>query len=335
MPDLRTTYLGLALSNPIVASASPLSRRVDTVKRLEEAGASAVVMFSLFEEQITHESRELDHYLELGTHSYAEALSYFPDLDFYNIGVDPYLEHVRKLKDAVGIPVIGSLNGISTGGWVEYAHLIEQAGADALELNIYYVATDPDLTSAELEETYVELVRSVRDKIKIPLAVKLSPFFTSLPNMARRFVEAGADGLVFFNRFYQPDFDLENLEVVPSLHLSSSEELLLPLRWIAILNGRLKVDFALTSGVHTSIDVIKSMMAGAKVSMMASELLRNGTKCIPRMLAEIREWMEQNEYLSIEQMQGSMSQRAVSEPAAFERANYLQALRSFDVNRPA
>src|SRR6266702_1981035 len=239
MPELTTTYLGLRLKNPLVASASPLSKKVDTARRLEDAGAAAIVMYSLFEEQITHESNELDHFLERGTHSYAEALNYFPDLDHYNLGTEPYLEHLHKIKQAVNIPIIGSLNGISTGGWVDYAHRIEQAGADALELNIYYLPTDPDITGAGLEEDYVQLVRDVRAKVKLPIAVKLSPYFTALPNLAKRIVAAGADALVLFNRFYQPDFDLEELEVVPNLVLSTSHELRLPLRWIAILYGRI------------------------------------------------------------------------------------------------
>ena len=330
MPDLTTTYLGLQLKNPLVASASPLSKKVDTVRRLEDAGAAALVMYSLFEEQITHESFELDHYLERGTHTYAEALSYFPDLDYHNLGTEPYLEHLHKIKQAVNIPIIGSLNGISTGGWVEYAHRIEQAGADALELNIYYLPTDPDITGAELEEDYVQLVRDVRAKVKLPIAVKLSPYFTALPNLAKRIVEAGANALVLFNRFYQPDFDLEELEVVPNLILSTSQELRLPLRWIAILYGRIEVDFALTTGVHSAQDVLKAMMAGANVAMMTSTLLENGVGRIMHILTDLQEWMEEHEYVSIEQMRGSMSQRAVAEPAAFERANYIKALNTFD-----
>lgn len=330
MPDLTTTYLGLQLKNPLVASASPLSKKVDNVRRLENAGAAAVVMYSLFEEQITHESHELDHNLERGTHSFAESLSYFPDLDHYNVGPERYLEHLHKVKQAVSIPVIGSLNGVSSGGWVEFAHQIEEAGADALELNIYYLPTDVDLSGAELEEEYVKLVSDVRARVKLPIAVKLSPFFTSLPNMAKRFVDAGANALVLFNRFYQPDFDLEELEVVPNLVLSTSHELRLPLRWIAILYGRVEADFALTSGVHTAQDVLKAMMAGANVAMMTSTLLANGLGRLMHILTDLQEWMEEHEYESITQMRGSMSQRAVAEPAAFERANYMKALNSFD-----
>jgi dihydroorotate dehydrogenase (fumarate) len=330
MIDLTTTYLGLPLKNPLVASASPLSKKVSMARWLEDVGAAAIVMYSLFEEQITHESHELDHYLEYGTHSYAEALSYFPDLDHYNVGPESYLEHLRRMKEAVDIPVLGSLNGISPGGWVQYARFIEEAGADALELNIYFLPTDPDLTSAELENAYVELVREVRASIKIPIAVKLSPFFTSLPNMAKRFIEAGANGLVLFNRFYQPDFDLEELSVVPNLGLSTSHDLRLPLRWIAILYGRLQVDFALTSGVHTAQDVLKAIMAGARVAMTTSALLRNGPEHLSHILSNLEEWMILHEYASIREMQGSMSQQAVADPAAFERANYLKALNTLD-----
>lgn len=330
MPDLTTTYLGLALKNPLVASASPLSRKLDTARRLEDAGASAIVMYSLFEEQITHESHELDHFLERGTHSYAESLSYFPDLDHYNLEPEQYLEHLQRVKQAVAIPVIGSLNGISSGGWVEYARKIEQAGADALELNIYYVPTDVDLSGAELEENYVQLVRDVRARVTLPIALKLSPFFTSLPHMARSFVGAGANGLVLFNRFYQPDFDLEALEIVPNLVLSTPNDLRLPLRWVAILYGRVAADLALTSGVHTAQDVLKAMMAGANVAMMASTLLHNGIGRIMHILNDLQEWMEVHEYESITQMRGSMSQRAVADPAALERANYMKELNSFN-----
>jgi len=330
MPDLTTTYLGLQLKNPLVASASPLSKKVDNVRRIEDAGAAALVMYSLFEEQITHDSYELDNYLERGTHSYAEAMSYFPDLDYHNLGTEPYLEHLHKIKQAVSIPIIGSLNGISSGGWVEYAHMIEQAGADALELNIYYLPTDPDLSGSELEEDFVQLVRDVRAKVKLPIAVKLSPYYTALPNLAKRIVDAGANALVLFNRFYQPDFDLEELEVVPNLILSTSHDLRLPLRWIAILYGRIQADFALTSGVHTAQDVLKAMMAGANVAMMTSALLESGIGRIMHILIDLQEWMEEHEYESIEQMRGSMSQRSVAEPAAFERANYIKELNTFD-----
>ncbi|HZR39986.1 MAG TPA: dihydroorotate dehydrogenase-like protein [Ktedonobacteraceae bacterium] len=330
MLDLTTSYLGFSLKNPLVVSASPLSKKLDRVRRLEDAGAAAIVMYSLFEEQITHESHELDHYLDRNTQSFAEALSYLPDMERFNLEPDAYLQHLSRVKRAVDIPVIGSLNGVSSGGWVQYAQNIEQAGADALELNIYYLPTDPDLSSTELEEVYVKLVKDVRATVKIPLALKLSPFFTSIPHIAKRFVEAGANGLVLFNRFYQPDFDLETLEVMPHLELSTSHDLLLPLRWIALLYGRIDADFALTSGVHMVQDIVKAMMAGASVAMLASELLSWGIPRLTRLVNELQDWMEVHEYVSIAQMKGSMSQRAVAEPAAFERANYMKALNTFD-----
>lgn len=330
MVDLSTTYLGLQLKNPIVASASPLSKKADSVKRLEDAGAAAVVMYSLFEEQIVHESHALDHFLNSGTESFAEALTYFPDLEKYNVGPVEYLDLIAKLKQAVNIPIIASLNGVTTGGWIEHAKKMEEAGADALELNIYNVPTDPAVSAADLEQSYVDLVADIRKQIHIPLAVKLSPFFTSPANMAARLARAGANGLVLFNRFYQPDLDIETLEVVPTLHLSTSEELLLPLRWTAILYGRVKADLALTSGVHTGKDAIKAVMAGANVAMMASELVAHGAGRVTEILAEMSAWMEEFEYASVKQMRGSMSQKAVADPAAFERANYMKALTSFD-----
>ncbi len=329
MPDLTTSYLGMTLKTPLVASASPLSKTVDQVRRLEQSGAGAVVMYSLFEEQITHDSLALDYYLNVGAHSYAECMSYFPDFETYNVGSRPYLDHLARVKHAVRIPVIGSLNGVSSGGWIEYARRIQDAGADALELNIYYVPADPTISSAELESAYVGLVRDVCDEITIPVAVKLSPFFTSLPHVAARFVEAGARGLVLFNRFYQPDFDLEALEVVPHLELSSPHELRLPLRWIAMIYGRVNADLALTSGVHSATDAIKALMAGASVVMMASELLAHGIERMGEILAGVRTWLEEHDYTSVRQMCGSMSQLAVAEPAAFERAQYMKVLASF------
>ncbi|PWB70015.1 MAG: dihydroorotate dehydrogenase [Anaerolineales bacterium] len=329
MPDLSTTYLGLKLKNPLVASASPLSKKVERARKLEEAGIAAIVMYSLFEEQIIHESLELDHFLNRGSESYAEAMSYLPDGGLYGISPEKYLNQVAGLKKAVNIPVIGSLNGVSKGGWTSYARKIEEAGADALELNMYYIATDMDITSGDIEDTQVELVAEVKSAIKIPLAVKISPFVTSLPNFARRLAEAGADGLVLFNRFYQPDFDLDELEIVHSLDLSTSADLRLPLRWISILHGKVNADLALTSGVHTHKDVLKAMMAGAKVAMTASNLLHNGEQAIGPILNELEEWMKEREYESIGQMQGSMSQTSVKEPAAFERANYMKVLGSY------
>jgi len=330
MVALPTTYLGLQLNNPVVASASPISKKLSGIRSLEAAGASAVVMYSLFEEQIVHESLALDHYLNQGTESYAESVTYFPDLGHYNVGPEDYLELIHKAKQAVNIPVIGSLNGYSTGGWVEYAKKIEQAGADALELNVYYLPTDLNLTSQELEQSYIDLVKDVKSQVHIPLAIKLNPYFTALPNLCGKLVQAGANGLVLFNRFLQPDLDIETLEVTPNLMLSSSSELRLPLRWVAILYGRVQADLALTSGVHTAQDVLKSMMAGANVTMLASALLKNGVNHIAQILADMQSWMETYEYQSVQQMKGSMSQQAVADPSTFERANYMKALTSFD-----
>jgi dihydroorotate dehydrogenase (fumarate) len=299
------------------------------VQALEAAGISAVVMYSLFEEQIIRESQELDYFLNAGTESFAESITYLPDMGRYALGPEVYIEQVKALKAAVSIPVIGSLNGVSTGGWIEYAQKIEQAGADALELNLYYLPTDMQLTSAQLETAYITLVQDIRSKIDIPIAVKLSPSFTALPNFAKRLADAGANGLVLFNRFYQPDFDLEELEVVPNLYLSTSEELRMPLRWIALLYGRVDVDFALTSGVHKYKDVLKAMMAGAKVAMTTSALLKKGPNRAAKILSKLESWMIEKEYESIQQMQGSMSQKAVADPAAFERANYMKVLDSY------
>lgn len=330
MTDLTTSYLGLTLKNPLVASASPLSKKVDTVKKLEDAGASAVVMYSLFEEQITHESKELDHYLSRGTESYAEALTYFPDLEKYNVGPEGYLEHISKLKRGVNLPVIASLNGVSTGGWVKYAKLIEEAGADALELNFYYIPTRLNLTATELERTYAQLVKDVRAELKIPLSVKLSAAYTALPHFAAELVKEGADGLVLFNRFIQPDFDLTNMEVTPHLALSTSAELRMPLRWVAILAGKVNADLALSGGVHTGVDMVKSILAGASVSMAASELIEKGPARCQSLLEEFTSWMDEKEYVSVTQMKGAMSQKSVGEPAAFERGNYMKALQSYD-----
>ena len=330
MMDLSTTYLGLNLKNPLVAAASPLSKKIDRARKLEEAGISAIVMYSLFEEQIIRESLELDHFLSRGTDTYPEAPTYLPDGGLYGISPEKYLNQVAGLKKALKIPVIGSLNGFSRGGWTSYARRIQEAGADALELNMYYLATDPDISSIDIENMQIDLVSEVKSAINIPLAVKISPFVTSVANFAKRLVEAGADGLVLFNRFYQPDFDLEELEVVHSLDLSTSAELRLPLRWVSILYGKVDADLALTTGIHTSRDVLKAMMAGAQVAMVASELLWDGiTDRVQKILSHTQIWMEEHEYQSIRQMQGSMSQKAVKDPAAFERANYMKVLNSF------
>ena len=327
--DMRTDYMGMTLKNPIVPSSSPLSHSVDSIKRLEDAGASAVVMYSLFEEQITSESFYLDYYLSHGTDSYAESLSYFPEMQSYNVGPNEYLELIRRAREAVDIPIIGSLNGTSTGGWIDYAGLIQEAGADALELNIYYIPTSTYLMGAEVEYIYTDILHDVKKAIKIPVAMKLSPYFSSTANMAERLAEGGANGLVLFNRFYQPDLDLEKLEVVSRLVLSNSDELRLPLSWVGMLYGRVDVDFAITSGVHTHHDALKGLMAGANVTMMASELLQNGIKRISEVLIEMERWMEEHEYSSVKQMIGSMSQKNVLEPAAFERANYMRMLASY------
>jgi dihydroorotate dehydrogenase (fumarate) len=327
-PDLTTTYLGLRLRNPLVVSASPLSKRVDVVRRLEAAGAAAVVLHSLFEEEIIRESHEHDAYLERGALGHAEAFSYFPHLASRETTPDRYLKHLEEVRRAVAIPVIGSLNGVSSGGWVTYARQIEEAGADALELNLYYVPTDPDLSGAELEAVYLRLVRDVCATVRIPVAVKLSPFFTSIPHMAQQVVEAGADGLVLFNRFYQPDFDLESFELVPKVELCTSHDLRLPLRWIAILYRRVATDFALTGGVHTAEDAVKGLMAGASVVMLASALLSHGIDRLSQVLRGLASWLDAHGYPSVAMLIGSLSQRTVAEPAAFERAHYISALNS-------
>jgi dihydroorotate dehydrogenase (fumarate) len=319
----------MLLKNPIVVSSSPLSHSVDSIRRLEDAGASAVVMYSLFEEQIGFDSYYIDYHLTQGIDSYAESISYFPDMQSYNIGPDEYLNLIRRAKEAVQIPIIGSLNGASVGGWTDYAALIEEAGADALELNVYYVPTNTTIKGSEVEALYLDILSAVRETVNIPLAVKLSPDFSSTANMASSLSQNGADGLVLFNRFYQPDFDLENLEVAPRLVLSNSNELRLPLRWVAILYGRVTADLAITSGVHTSQDVIKGLMAGAKVTMMASELLQNGIRRIAQVLNELVTWLTEHEYESATQMIGAMSQKHCAEPAAFERANYMKMLQSY------
>jgi dihydroorotate dehydrogenase (fumarate) len=330
MPDLTTTYLGLKLKNPLVPSPSPLMQKLDNIKRMEDAGAAAVVLHSLFEEQIIRESENLDYYLDLGSESYAEALSYHPDLQKYNTGPDGYLEHIRKAKAAVSIPVIGSLNGVSNGGWVRYAKAIQEAGADALELNMYYVAANPAQDSVAVEKMYLDLVRAIRASVTIPVAIKVGPDYSAFANFAQCLDRLGVNGLVLFNRFYQPDFDLEHLDVVPDLVLSTPTELLLRLRWVAILYGHVQADMAITGGVHTATDVLKSMMAGAKVAMMTSALLERGIEHLRNILLDLNRWMEIREYVSIAQLCGSMSQRAVAVPAAFERANYMKMLQSYE-----
>lgn len=330
MPNLKTNYLGLELKNPLVPSPSPLMRHLDNLKRMEDSGAAAVVLHSLFEEQITRESEILSNSLDYGTESYAEAQTYFPDLLDYNRGPEGYLEHIRKAKEAIGIPVVGSLNGISNGGWIEYAKKIEQAGADALELNVYYVAANPAQDAVAVEKMYIDLVREIKASIRIPVAVKLGPFFSAFASFAQQLDQLGVNALVLFNRFYQPDFDLDNLEVVPDIVLSTPSELLMRLRWVAILYGRIKADMAITGGVHTAEDVLKSMMAGANVAMMTSALLERGIEHLRTVLMDLNRWLELHEYVSIEQMCGSMSQKAVANPSAFERANYMKMLQSYE-----
>jgi dihydroorotate dehydrogenase (fumarate) len=329
MADLSTTYLGLKLKNPMVVSPSPLSEKTDNIRQMEDAGASAIVLHSLFEEQLTHESQALNANLMQGEESFAESLSYFPDLGDYKMGPEGYLEHVRQAKEAVDIPIIGSLNGISEGGWTQYARQIQDAGADAIELNMYFIPTDPDMTGVYVREMCENLVRAVKSSVSIPVAVKIGPFFSAMPYMARRLEVAGADGLVLFNRFYQPDFDLEKLDVVPNLILSDSRDLRLRLRWVAILYHQIKADLAITGGIHTPEDVVKAMMAGAKVAMTTSALLKKGIDHLRVVLNGLETWMEEHEYESIEMMQGSMSQKSVGDPAAFERANYMKILNSY------
>jgi dihydroorotate dehydrogenase (fumarate) len=329
MIDLTTTYLGKQLKNPLVASASPLSEDLGNIRRLEDAGAAAIVMHSLFEEQITLESQEVDRSLGAGTESFPESLTYLPEVTYYNRGPDGYLEHLYQAKKAVQIPIIASLNGASPGGWTKYARRMEQAGADALELNIYYLPTDPEVSAAAVEDNYCDLIRQVKSSIHIPVAVKLCPYFTAIAHMGRSLDRAGADALVLFNRFYQPDFDLENLEVLPYLNLSTSDELLLRLHWVAILRGHIRAEMAITGGVHTAEDVLKAMMAGAQVAMMTSAVLKHGIGHFSRVLRDLTAWMEEHEYESIRQMQGSMSLGSVADPAAYERTNYMKVLSTY------
>jgi dihydroorotate dehydrogenase (fumarate) len=327
--DLTTKYLGLTLKNPLIIAACPLTQRLETLVRLEAAGAAAVVLPSLFEEQITHDEVEMTRVHEIGTESFAESLTYFPDADDYHTGPESYLDFIEKAKFAVKVPVIASLNGASTGGWTRYAKMMQDAGADALELNVYFVATDFDTTAAEVESRYLALVAAVKKSVSIPLAVKVGPYFSAMANMARRLVEAGADGLVLFNRFLQPDINLDTLETTPKLVLSSPNELLVPLRWIAILRGRVDASLALTSGLHDADGMAKALLAGADAGMVASTLYEDGSQQVGRILSGLRDWMEEKEYDSVEQLKGSMSQENCPDPAAFERGNYMKALTSF------
>ena len=327
--DLSTTYLGLKLKNPIVASASPLSRSMESMHRLEDAGTSAIVMHSLFEEQIIHEAESLDHYKSAGTESYAEALTYFPDTGDYHFAPEEYLELVAKAANKLEIPIIASMNGITPGGWTSYAKKMVEAGASALELNVYYIPTDGTMAGVDVENRYSDVLKEVRGAVNIPVAVKLSPFFSSIPNVAQRLVSEGADGLVFFNRFYQPDIDLEELDVKPGVELSNSYANRLPMRWIGILFGKTKASLAATSGVHTAEDVLKLTMVGADVTMMCSALLMHGPEYIGKVLKDLERWMQEHEYESIEQMKGSLSHKSIADPSAYERANYMKALNRY------
>jgi dihydroorotate dehydrogenase (fumarate) len=327
--DLTTTYLSLKLANPLIPSASPLDENLDDIKRLEDAGAAAIVLHSLFEEQLKKESAELDYHMTHGTESFAEALSYFPEPSEYRLGPEEYLEHIAKAKKTVSIPIIASLNGSTPGGWTDYAKKMQQAGADALELNIYSIPTDMDLAAADVEQAYVDILKAVKTAVTIPVAVKLSPFFTNFANMAKRLADAKADGLVLFNRFYQPDIDLETLEVKPNVLLSTPMAMRLPLRWIAILHGRVQTSLAATSGIHRASDALKMLMAGADVTMMCSALLRQGVNHIATVKRDMIAWMEEHEYESVTQLKGSLSQKNCADPSAFERAQYMRALATY------
>ena len=327
--DLTTRYLGLNLRTPLVPSASPLSDDIDNIKRMEDAGAAAVVLYSLFEEQLTREQESLRHHLMYGTESFPEALTFFPEPEEFPVGPDEYLNHIRKAKVAVRIPVIASLNGASVGGWVEYAKKMQQAGADALELNVYHIPTDMDRSGVEIEQSYIDIVQAVKSVVSIPVALKLSPFFSNMANMAKKLDQTGVSALVLFNRFYQPDMDLETLEIRPNVNLSTTQAMRLPLRWIAILYGRVKAELAASSGIHTAHDVLKMLMAGADVTMLCSVLFRKGIEYIREIETGMCEWMEEHDYQSLRQLQGSMSQKYCSDPAAFERAQYMRAVISY------
>lgn len=331
--DITTNYLGLKLRSPLVVSASPLSEDVDNIKRMEDAGAAAVVLYSLFEEQLRHDRLELNDRLSSGTESFAEALTYFPEPDEFHLGPEEYLKHIAAAKKATRIPIIASLNGSSTGGWTEYAKQIQQAGADALELNIYYIPTDLDLSGEVVEDTYLNILRSVKAEVSIPVSVKLSPFFSNFANMAKRLDEAGADGLVMFNRFYQPDVELETLEVKPNILLSTPMAMRLPLRWIALLHGKIKASLAGTSGIHRASDALKMLMVGADVAMLCSTVIRHGVPQIGMMERDMIDWLTEHEYESVSQLKGSLSQKNCPEPAAFERAQYMKAITHFTMPR--
>jgi dihydroorotate dehydrogenase (fumarate) len=325
--DLSTKYLGMQLRTPLVASASPLSQEISGIRNLEDAGASAVVLYSLFEEQLHKEALELELHLNAGTESFAESITYFPHSSEFHTGPDEYLEHIRKAKSAVDIPIIASLNGATLGGWAKYARQVEQAGADAIECNLYFIPTNTEILGSEVETTYADILREVKTSVHIPIAAKLSPFFSNLANVAKRFDQIGTNGLVLFNRFYQPDIDLEELEIKPNVLLSSAQDLRLPLTWIGILYGHIRANLAATSGVHGPEDVIKLLMVGADVTMLCSALLRYGVGHLRHVEEGVVQWMEKHEYESVQQMQGSMSQLRCPDPGAFERAQYMRAVK--------
>lgn len=327
--DMQTAWMGLKLKNPLVVAACPLSYKLENIRQMEDAGASAVVMYSLFEEQISHEAQELHYYTVQGTDSFAESLSYFPEEDNYNLGPEEYLEHIREAKAATDIPIIASLNGVTRGGWIDYARRMEEAGADAIELNIYLVPTNPDVTGAEIESVYMNILAAVKACVRIPVAMKLSPFFSSIPNMARKLEQMDVDGLTLFNRFYQPELNLETLEIEPMIRLSSPGSMTLSLRWIAILYDRVGVSLCANQGIHSGEDVVKSIMAGADCVQICAVLLKNGIDAMKGILTSMDAWAEEKEYESIEQIKGSMSQKSVAEPTKFERANYMKALSSY------
>lgn len=327
--DITTTYMGFKLRSPLVPSASPLSENIDNIKQMEDAGAGAVVMHSLFEEQLRLERYELHHHLTQGTESYPESLTYFPEPASFRVGPEEYLDHIRKIKESVSIPIFASLNGSSLGGWTSYARQIQQAGADALELNIYYVPTDINLTAQQIEQIYIDILKTVKAVVTIPVAVKLSPYFTNMGNMAKRLDDAGANALVLFNRFYQPDINLNTLEVEPNVLLSTPQAMRLPLRWIAILYGRIHASLAATSGIHKGEDVVKMLMAGANITMLCSVLFQHGIDRIRIIEQQLREWMKEHEYESVQLMQGSMSQLHCPNPSEFERAQYMRAIQSY------
>jgi dihydroorotate dehydrogenase (fumarate) len=328
--DLSTKYLGLQLRTPLVASASPLSQEVSGIRALEDAGASAVVLYSLFEEQLRQENLELERDLNAGTESFAESLTYFPKSGEFHTGPEGYLNHIRKAKEAVDIPIIASLNGATLGGWTKYAKQVEQAGADAIECNLYFIPTNTEILGSEIEKIYTDILREVKISVHIPVSAKLSPFFSNLANMAKRLDQLGTDGLVLFNRFYQPDIDLEELEIKPNVLLSSPQELRLPLTWIGILYGRVRASLGATTGVHNPEDVIKLLMVGADVTMLCSALLRHGIGHLRHVEQGVRKWMEEHEYESVQQLQGSMSQLRCPDPGAFERAQYMRAVKSLE-----